>query len=97
MDKFITYPSLGRTITVLATGHKTCNTSFTLTVKFNKRHTGTNLMQFNAAQFDHWTHRLEFRSEHGCTPWRFCVVLFPNRTATFAPSEAREFSRLLNA
>ena len=49
MENFITYPSKGRTITVLATGHKKCNTSFMLTVKLNKRQTGTYRIQCNAA------------------------------------------------
>jgi len=65
MAKFITYQSEGSTITVLATGHKKCSTSFTLTVKLNKQQTGTYRMQFNAAQFELWAHGLEFRSEHG--------------------------------
>jgi len=74
MEKFITYPSKGRTITVLATGHKKCNTSLTLTVKLNKRQTGTYRMQFNAAPFDRWAQGLEFRSEHGYTTRKRYVV-----------------------
>jgi len=75
MEKFITYPAKGRTITVLATGHNKCNTSLTLTVNLNKRQTGTYRIQFNAAPFDHWAQGLEFRSEHECTTLHFCIVL----------------------
>jgi hypothetical protein len=92
MEKFSTYPSEGYTITVLATGHKKCDISFALTVKLNQRQTSTYRMQFIAAPFEHWTHGLEFRLEHGCSSQRFCVVLSPNRPAIIAPSEARFFS-----
>ena len=63
-----------------------------LSVKLNKRQTGTYRTQFSAAPFEHWAHGPEFRSEQGCKTLHFCAVLSPN-----GPTAARDFSRLLKA